>query len=147
MARHTTIVDVHLILRQGNRILLGLRQNTGFADGNFHLPAGHLEAGETIVRALLREAREELNISLRPECVALALVVHQKSGEGRLGLFFVSDSWEGALENIEPDKCRELRWFDLNALPENIVPYAKIALDEFAAGHNLALYGWHESED
>ena len=30
------IVDLHLILRRDVRILLGLRQNTGFSDGMYH---------------------------------------------------------------------------------------------------------------
>lgn len=36
-------VDLHLILRDGARILMGVRKNTGFCDGMYHLPARHLE--------------------------------------------------------------------------------------------------------
>jgi 8-oxo-dGTP diphosphatase len=32
--RYRACIDVHLTLRRGEEILLGQRQNTGFADGN-----------------------------------------------------------------------------------------------------------------
>jgi 8-oxo-dGTP diphosphatase len=34
--RYRACVDVHLILRCGEEILLGQRQNTRFADGSWH---------------------------------------------------------------------------------------------------------------
>jgi 8-oxo-dGTP pyrophosphatase MutT (NUDIX family) len=140
--RYGAVVDIHLLLIQEGRILLGQRQNTGFGDGSFHLPAGHLEQGETIINALLRESLEELGITIRPEDVHLALVLHQKSNEGRLGLFFAVRRWEGAIQNMEPNKCQKLVWFDLDNLPENMIPYARYAIQQYRTGSMLALYGW-----
>jgi hypothetical protein len=58
--RHRSIVDVHLVLRDPDgRILLARRSATGYGDGQLHLPSGHLEAGESIVDAVVREALEE----------------------------------------------------------------------------------------
>src|ERR1700730_15984845 len=85
MARNGLIVDLHLILRQGVRILFGLRRNTGFSDGMYHLPAGHLEDEETISAGAIREAKEELGIDLHPADLHLVHVMHQRSG--RLSLF------------------------------------------------------------
>jgi len=39
--RHAEIVDVHLILRRGDDILLARRANTGYADGLFNAPSVH----------------------------------------------------------------------------------------------------------
>ncbi|HEX5201644.1 MAG TPA: hypothetical protein VFW27_17085 [Actinoplanes sp.] len=33
-------VDVFLVLTDGDRVLMGLRRNTGFADGQWNLPSG-----------------------------------------------------------------------------------------------------------
>ncbi|WP_267965842.1 hypothetical protein [Streptomyces sp. NRRL F-5053] len=42
MSRYTSCVDLHLLLRdEQRRVLLGRRQNTGFADGAWHLPSVH----------------------------------------------------------------------------------------------------------
>src|ERR1044072_8502691 len=43
--RHAEIVDVHLLLRRGDRILLARRAGTGYADGLLHAPSGHVEDG------------------------------------------------------------------------------------------------------
>ncbi len=47
--RQRVHVDAHLILRRGDEILLGQRQNTGWCDGYWHLPAGHSEGQESMV--------------------------------------------------------------------------------------------------
>src|SRR4051812_29129440 len=71
-------VDVFLVLVDGDRILLGLRRNTGFADGQWNLPSGKLEAGEDVVSAVIREAQEEVGIQVRPGDVRLAATVHYR---------------------------------------------------------------------
>ena len=129
--RYRVIVDVHLFLLKKGQILLGQRQNTDFEDGKFHVPAGHLEEGETVIDALIREAREELGIIIKHEHVNFAHVMHHKSNGGRTGLFFRVQEWEGEVQNIEREKCRELQWFDLNNLPENMVLYARQAIQQY----------------
>ena len=59
--RHKLTGDVHLLLLNSDgEVLFGRRQNTGFEDGAWHVPSGHLEAGESVVQALIREAKEEI---------------------------------------------------------------------------------------
>ena len=45
--RFKLICSSYLLLIKDNKILLGLRQNTGYMDGFYHLPAGHKEEGES----------------------------------------------------------------------------------------------------
>ena len=122
--------------------MLGERLNTGFEDGKFHLPAGHLDPGESAVAAVVRESKEELGITIDPEDVRLALVMHQKSGNGRIGLFFVPSGWQGTPYNAEPHKCRSLQWFGTSELPNNTVRYAKAAIDQIERGQNFVAFGW-----
>ncbi len=127
--RHTAIVDVHAVLARDGQILLGRRQNTGFADGLYHLPAGHLEAGESVVEGLVREVREELGVHLHSRSVRFAHVMHRASGTGRVEFFFVADDWVGTPINQEPNKCSEITWFSWDGLPDQMVRYARVALD------------------
>jgi hypothetical protein len=69
--RHRSVVDLHLILRSGNRILLAKRRNTGYGDGAYGLPAGHLEEGEAATLGMVREAAEELCVTI--DAAALTL--------------------------------------------------------------------------
>jgi 8-oxo-dGTP pyrophosphatase MutT (NUDIX family) len=48
-------------------VLLQLRQGTGFMDGHWAAAAaGHVEAGESVLEAAVREATEELGITIDP---------------------------------------------------------------------------------
>src|SRR5260221_9756555 len=140
MARNGLIVDLHLILRQDVRILFGLRRNTGFSDGMYHLPAGHLEDEETVSAGAIREAKEELGIDIDPADLHLVHVMHQRSG--RLSLFFEVRKWSGDLANAEPDKCAALDWIPIDHLPNNMVTYAAVALQLIRNGENVGTYGW-----
>ncbi|KAJ1488286.1 NUDIX hydrolase domain-like protein, partial [Baffinella frigidus] len=50
----------YLLLRRGSSVLLGKRWGTGWMDGKYTLPAGHVDPGERILQAAAREAREEI---------------------------------------------------------------------------------------
>jgi 8-oxo-dGTP diphosphatase len=138
MSRTGVIVDLHIIIRDGPNVLMGLRQNTGFADGMYHLPAGHLEDDETFVEGTIREAKEELGIDVQLADLNLEHVMHHT---GRLGLFFSVKQWSGALGNAEPNKCKTLEWLPLDALPANTVGYARAALLAIDRGETISTFG------
>jgi ADP-ribose pyrophosphatase YjhB (NUDIX family) len=140
--RYRSCIDVHLILRDGDRILLGERRDTGFCDGFFHLPSGHLEDGESAVAALVREAEEEIGVAVEGPDVRFVHLMHHRTNEGRVALFFEVGRWRGDPENREPDKCAGLRWFPIGDLPTRIIPYAADALRCYAAGVGYTERGW-----
>jgi 8-oxo-dGTP diphosphatase len=140
MTGNGLVVDLHLVLRDQERILLGLRCNTGFGDGMYHLPAGRLEDEETISAGAIREAKEELGIDIHPADLVLLHVMHHRSG--RLALFFEARSWSGEIVNAEPDKCEALEWIAGDRLPENMVAYAKAAILLIREGKTVGAFGW-----
>lgn len=141
--RHTVIGDVHLLLSdRQRRVLFGRRANTGYEDGAYHLPSGHLEADESVVAALVREATEEIGVTIDPAAVDFAHIMHNASSGGRAAFFFLVEQWEGEPLNMEPDKCDDLAWFDLEALPDRMIPYCREALHHIAARRPFSLYGW-----
>ncbi len=139
-------VGVHLILIADDSVLLGLRENTGFGDGYWSTPGGGLERGEAAKQAVIREAREEIGISLAPEDLALTHVCHHfdPDGNARIGLYFTTRRWTGEPINAEPDKCTKLAWHPLDALPDNTVGYARHAITAAAGG---VLYSEHDWPD
>jgi 8-oxo-dGTP diphosphatase len=141
--RYKVTGDVHLVLLDDDgQVLLSLRKNTGIADGCYHLPAGHLEAGESVIDALVREAREETGLVISPDAIDFAHVMHSSSSGGRVAFFFTVRRWDGIPQNREPDKCSELRWVPLNAPPGNLVDYCRSALAAIADGKPFSIYGW-----
>lgn len=129
--RHMVIPASYLILRRDNEVLLLRRFNTGYEDGKYSMPAGHVDAGETFTEALVREVAEEVGVTLRTGDVRVAHIMHRKStvSSERVDTFFVTEKWEGEVKNMEPHKCDELAWFPLDKLPENTIPYIRHALE------------------
>ncbi|WP_433622089.1 NUDIX hydrolase [Nocardia sp. CA-120079] len=140
--RHKVTGDVHLLLRRGNEALFGQRQNTGFEDGAWHLPSGHLEAGESVIDALIREAEEEIGVTIAPADVHFSHVMHNSSSGGRMAFFFTVRSWQGEPTNLEPDKCGDLRWFPADALPDHMIAYCRAAMQHIAKNRPFSIYGW-----
>jgi 8-oxo-dGTP diphosphatase len=144
VSRHLSIVDVHVILRRDGRILLGRRTGSGFGDGLLHLPSGHLEAGESVTGAAIREAYEEIGVVVGGADLRFVHVMHRApdTGPDRVGFFFAADRWLGEPEIKEPDKCTELVWADPLALPPDVVEYPALALTAALAGRPFSEYAW-----
>ncbi|MGW2397180.1 NUDIX hydrolase [Kitasatospora sp. NPDC001664] len=142
---HTQVIGVHLALVEDGRVLLGRRTATTFAEDHWHTPAGHLEAGESVLRGMAREAKEELGITIREEDLLLVHALHHldaDDGAGRLQLFFAPLAYTGQVTNMEPEKCSALDWWPLDALPEPTVGYTRSALAAIQAGVPLSVHGF-----
>lgn len=144
---HTTIIDVMLILTREDHVLLAQRQGTGYADGQWNLPSGKVEAGEHVLAAIVREAHEEVGIRLDPAALRPVGAVHYRNPEGqtRLGLFFATETdpaRQGLPVNAEPHKCAKIDWFPIDILPHDTVPYTATGIDLYRRGDNLAVFGW-----
>lgn len=130
--RHKAVPAVYLILKKDDKILLARRCNTGYQDGNYHLPSGHVEEAEFPTVALIREAKEEIGIDLSTSNLRFIHVLyrlkHDETGE-RIDLFFTADTWLGEIVNMEPNKCDDLKWVKPQELPENMTPYIRHTLE------------------
>src|SRR5690606_10399764 len=102
---------VYTVLRRGNEIFMLRRQNSGFYDGWYTLPSGHIDGNEPIAVAAAREAREEACVSIDPKDLQLLHVLHRYNaddGQGHpreyLDFFFEAAEWEGEPTVGEPHK-------------------------------------------
>jgi 8-oxo-dGTP diphosphatase len=146
-SRFALVVGVHLLLWREDLLLLGRRVGTGYADGLWHVPGGHLEGGESVLAAACREADEELGIRVEEKDLSLAHIVHDTSSSNRLQVFFDVQRWNGEIVNREPHKCAELAWHAPQTLPREIVPYLGHTLDQLSQGVRFSLFGWSEKTE
>ncbi len=147
MKRHTNIVASYLVLLQNNKVLLSKRSNTGYMDEWYSLVAGHVEDNETFSQALIREVKEEIGIDVSIKDIKHCHVMHRHSsldGSQRVDAFFLVEAIRGKIVNLEPHKCSQLEWFDLDNLPNNIIPYVKLALRNTLLKKSYSEYGWKE---
>jgi len=135
-------VTVHLFFLRENKILLIRRYQTGYMDGHYSVPAGHLDGNEPLRLAAAREAQEEIGVRIDPAEIRFAGVFHRCEGDERVDFFVHVRRWSGEPVNAEPEKCDELRWADLNDLPEDTIPYIRRAIENFQAGVPFEEYGW-----
>jgi 8-oxo-dGTP diphosphatase len=135
-------VTVHMFFIRNGRILLIRRFQTGYMDGHYSVPAGHLDGGEPVRQAAAREAREEIGVVVDPQDVAFAGVLHRREGDERVDFFVHVRAWSGEPLNAEPHKCDDLCWADLHDLPANTIPYIRRALHNFEAGIPFEEFGW-----
>ena len=140
MSSHKLPVAVHTFLLRSDSVFLLRRRNTGFADGKYGLVGGHVEGGEPITQAAIRECREEVGIEIDAGDLTVIGVTHYNSpaGEG-IDFFLRATRWRGEPRNVEPDFCDDLCWWRLDALPENTIPFVRRA-----AGHHLAAGVWFD---
>jgi 8-oxo-dGTP pyrophosphatase MutT (NUDIX family) len=138
--RTQLVAASYVVLRRGDEVLLHLRRGTGYRDGHWALPAGHVEPGEAVDEAAAREAREEVGVEpqdLRPLTAMHRFDPHGPAVEQRVDVFFEATRWAGTPTIREPDKAADLRWFPLTALPEPVVPHERSVLDALASGRVL----------
>jgi 8-oxo-dGTP diphosphatase len=135
-------VAIHLFFLRADRVLLLRRFNTGWEDGKYSVPAGHVDAGETVIQAAIREAREEIGARLEPQDVEVVHVMHRKSEDERIDFFLLARRWTGEIANQEPEKCDDLAWHPVASLPGNVIPYVKQALFNYQAGALFSEFGW-----
>ncbi len=135
-------VTVHLLFLRGDQILLLRRFNTGYADGQYSVPAGHLDGDETVMAAAAREAEEEIGVRIEAGQIVFSSVMHRNEGDERVDFFVRVPAWNGEPVNAEPEKCDDLRWVDFQNLPENMVPYVRRAIQNDRAGVQFDEFGW-----
>jgi 8-oxo-dGTP diphosphatase len=140
--RSTFPVAIHLFFFCEEKILLLRRFNTGYEDGKYSVVAGHLDAGETVTQAAIREANEEIGVILMPQDLQVVHVINRKSEDERIDFFMRVKRWTGEIRNNEPDKCDQLAWFAVEALPTNIIPYVKHAIQSYNRGGYYSEFGW-----
>lgn len=146
--RHKEVPASYLVLIKEGKVLLTRRFNTGYMDGKYSLPAGHVDEGENFTQCIVREAEEEVGVDIMPEDLKFAHIMHRLSDPEwkdlryRIDVFFVCEKWGGELKNMEPEKCDDMAWFDLASLPENTIPYVKTALENIKDKKVYSEFGW-----
>lgn len=137
--------SIHVFMVQEGRVLLLRRANTGFMDGLYSVPAGHLDGNETVIDAAIREAREEVGVSLLSDDVQVVGVMRRGAegadGNEYIDFFVAATHWHGVLENCEPHKCDELYWEALDQLPVTVIPYIRRALENYRQGRWFDTFG------
>ena len=137
--RYKSVICVDLLVKRvvNNQeyVLLMKRKNTGYNDGEYELPGGHLEANEDLFDAMIREAKEELLIDLKRDDIKLIHLLHHYNGE-RLNFIFETDGTNLNPQIGEEEKCEKLEWFKINELPKETTDKVKQIINNIINNKN-----------
>lgn len=126
--RFKVCITVGLILQNEKEVLLMKRCNTGYMDEKYALVAGHVEVGESLKQAIVREAKEEIGIDINESELHYVCGIRRGDNSEYINFYFSINKYNGTITNMEPNKCNDLKWFDINKLPDNIIVNDKKAI-------------------
>src|SRR5262245_5897633 len=108
------------LLNTNQEVLLLRRINTPFCNGCYSLPGGEVKKGETARQALVREARDSLNLRIEPDNLTLVHCMYRKCNDPEfIALIFQAQDFQVTdIVNCEPERHDLLGWYSLNSLPE-----------------------------
>ena len=121
--RHVSRIVVDLLLERRDsttgktEILMMLAE---YLDNQYDLPGGHLEKEEDLYDAMIREAKEELGIEIKREDMQIVHIYHHFEKD-MLKFVFKVKIFKNEIQNLEPEKCKELKWVDIENLPVNTI--------------------------
>ena len=124
------------MILKGNKVLLMLRTNASTYNEMWSNPGGSVEPDEEIEDAVIREISEELGVTVE---IIKHLGDYEEIKEGKVKS--IASGYEvtivkGIPQIMEPHKAKELRYFQIDNLPENLAPYTKLYLEKLKLSHH-----------
>jgi len=136
--RHSVIPAVWMIIKNDKRQVFMLRRaNTGWRDGSWTVPAGHVEKNEGPISAAIRELKEEAGLTVTAGQLSEPLIYFYPEDareNERVSLFFEVTNYDGTPVNAEPEKADASRWFDESNLPVDMPPLLQRAFLDIKNG-------------
>ncbi len=127
MSKERPVVGAIAVVRRGDQVLLAQRSKGGYV-GRWGFPGGHVERGETVVEAAIRELTEETGVVAEPKGV---LTVLDEIGRGEAGevqwhyvLVAVLADWRSG-EAVAADDAADVRWVTLADITSGSLPLVK----------------------
>ncbi|MDR5777739.1 MULTISPECIES: NUDIX domain-containing protein [unclassified Caballeronia] len=109
--RERPYLAIYCIVRNGNHVLMLRRANTGYADGKWSFPAGHVDEKESLTTAASRELKEETGLSVLETDWIFHSMMHRRTADRRvIDVFMEATNWQGQPVNTEPHKCSAIRF-------------------------------------
>ncbi|MFE2423879.1 NUDIX domain-containing protein [Streptomyces hokutonensis] len=133
---------------EGRVVLIQRGERAKFGRGMWDLPVGKNEPGEPVTETAVRELYEETGLVVAPESLKVVHLIHAARGvdapHGFLTVVFAADKWTGDPENREPLKHAQVRWVQVDAVPEEFVRGNGQALRQYLDGvePQVSPYGW-----
>lgn len=132
MDRFKIKTAVYAIIEKEGKILLLKRSNTGWMDGKYTLPSGHIEEGETPLETVIREIKEEAGVTVKKGSLKLVHILYDT--DAYIDFYFKASSYLGKVKLAEPSKSSEIIWEENIKRNNEIIPKVKACLINYSNG-------------
>ncbi len=117
------LISIDILLKKGDKVLLGKRVNKP-AQGYFFSTGGIVKKNETIDSAMIRIAKNELNIKLKstPQFIGIFEHFYEDSVFDNVSTHYVNLAYEYKVDEIDylpTEQHNEYQWFRVNELLES----------------------------
>lgn len=129
-------IGLGVMIKDGNdKVLIGLRLSP-HGQGTWSFPGGHLEFGETMAEAAMREAKEETDLDVSDlELISVADEMGAlDKGKHYINIGFLAHVINGEPKIMEPEKCERWEWFSLDRLPEPLFEGTALVIERYKMG-------------
>jgi 8-oxo-dGTP diphosphatase len=127
--RFRTILTTRLLLEYREHTLYLLQTPTN--GGGYTLPGGKIEGEEFAKEALIREAFEEIGITLTKKSLKMVHVMHKRlKSTTEIIFFFRARTWTGEIAVKETDKFKEAKWLPNDEAPKRLPSVIKAAMSK-----------------
>lgn len=131
------LVGVIAVVRRGDQLLLAQRSKGAYL-GKWGFPGGHVERGETVIAAAMRELQEETAVTATPVGPLTTLDEIGRDPDGGVlwhyVLVAVLADWRAG-EGVASDDAAGVRWVTLDDIKHHTLP----VLDQVERVARLAL--------
>ncbi len=138
-----------MIIRDKKILLLRRADWAPLWPNHWHCPIGKMEENESPRQTAIRESYEEVGLEVSPFLATVVAVKapHFKNPDLKwkdVSLFFVAKDFEGEPINKEPRLHDEIDWFDINQLPEPMIPVVKFGIEQYVKGEAYGEFGYDD---
>jgi len=122
-----------VIVDQAGRLFLARRGPQAKNErGLWEFPGGGVEFGETLAQALMREIREEYGIEISVgRLLDVADHILPEEGQHWVSPTYICTISGGTPAILEPGKCLEIGWFEIELIPQDLTRITQINLAHY----------------
>lgn len=119
------------ILNEDNKLLLHKRAVPAEKD-HWCIPGGRLEMFEKLEQAVIREVKEETDLDVEViKLMGICDHIIKEESAHWVAASYLCKIKSGEAKIMEPDKASDMKWFDLDDLPEKLTITTKKALSDY----------------
>ena len=124
-----------MVLKEG-KILLGKRK-AAHGEGQYATPGGHMESIESFEECAKREVSEETGMEIRNVRFLRLLNLKEYAPKHYVDIGLIAEWKSGEPKVMEPEKCEDWRWYDLDNLPQPLFATELNKIEAYKTGKNF----------